>query len=42
MKNTHEHEPRVMGGGDPLLLKIVMTLLMPIFWIIDLFKAKET
>lgn len=31
-------EPRIMGGGDPLLLRIVMNLLMPIFWIIDLIK----
>lgn len=41
IKMKTPHEPRIMGGGDPLLLKVVMTLLMPIFWIIDLFKMKE-
>ena len=41
MKNTDEHEPRIIGGDDPLLLRIVLTLLAPIFWIIDLFKTKE-
>ena len=38
MKNTDEQEPRVMGGGDPLFLRIVLTLLVPIFWIIDQVK----
>jgi hypothetical protein len=38
MKTTDEHEPRIMGGGDPLLLRIILTLLMPLFWIIDKFK----
>ena len=33
-----EHEPERMGGGDPLLLRIVMTLLMPVFWLIDKIK----
>ena len=31
-------EPERMGGGDPLLLKIVMTILMPVFWLIDKIK----
>lgn len=34
-------EPNHMGGGDPLILKIVMTILMPVFWFIDLFKPKQ-
>ena len=38
MKNTDEHELRIMGGGDPLLLRIVLTLLVPVFWIIDQVK----
>jgi hypothetical protein len=33
-----DEEPTYIGGGDPLLLKVVMTLLMPIFWIINKFK----
>ncbi|MDD5157236.1 hypothetical protein [Sulfurimonas sp.] len=33
-----DEEPTQLGGGDPLLLRIVLTLLMPIFWIIDKFK----
>jgi hypothetical protein len=36
-----DHEPERMGGGDPLILKIVMTLLMPVFWIIDKMKIKR-
>ncbi|MDD5159086.1 MAG: hypothetical protein PHI47_03470 [Sulfuricurvum sp.] len=31
-------EPSHMGGGDPLLLRIVMTILMPVFWILDKLK----
>lgn len=31
-------EPERMGGGDPLLLKIVMTIFMPVFWLIDKIK----
>lgn len=27
-----------LGGGDPLKLKILMTILMPILWFINLFK----
>lgn len=34
-------EPSHMGGGDPLILKIVMTILMPVFWIINLFKKNR-
>lgn len=36
-----DREPERMGGGDPLILKIVMTLLMPVFWIIDKMKIKR-
>lgn len=41
MTNKHTEEPERMGGGDPLLLRIVMTLLMPVFWIVDLFRSKK-
>lgn len=34
-------EPSHMGGGDPLILRIVMTILMPVFWFIDLFKKNH-
>ncbi len=34
-------EPSHMGGGDPLLLRIVMTVLKPVFWFIDLFKPNQ-
>lgn len=34
----NSQEPERMGGGDSLLLRIVMTLLMPVFWLIDKFK----
>lgn len=30
-----EEEPTQLGGGDPLLLRIVMTILMPLLWLID-------
>jgi hypothetical protein len=36
-----DREPERMGGGDPLILKIVMTILMPVFWIIDKMKIKR-
>jgi hypothetical protein len=38
MNNNDEKEPRIMGGGDPRILKVVMTILMPVFWIIDKLK----
>ncbi len=38
INKNRDEEPIHIGGGDPLLLKVVMTLLMPIFWIIDKFK----
>ncbi|MDD3597111.1 hypothetical protein [Sulfuricurvum sp.] len=42
MERQKEHdEPTHMGGGDPLILKIVMTILMPVFWFIDLFKKNR-
>lgn len=42
MERQKEHdEPTQMGGGDPLILKIVMTILMPVFWFIDLFKKNR-
>jgi hypothetical protein len=34
-------EPSHMGGGDPLLLRIVMMILTPVFWFIDLFKPNQ-
>lgn len=30
-----DEEPTHLGGGDPLLLRIVMTILMPLLWLID-------
>lgn len=39
-ENKHD-EPTHIGGGDPLILKIVMTILMPVFWFIDLFKKNR-
>jgi len=41
MNDNDENEPRIMGGGDPLILKIVMTILMPVFWFLDLFKKNH-
>jgi hypothetical protein len=36
MKNIdNKEEPRIMGGGDPLILRIVMTILYPIFWLLN-------
>lgn len=28
-----DREPEKMGGGDPLILRIVLALLYPLFWL---------
>jgi hypothetical protein len=33
-----DYEPERMGGGNPLLLRIVMNILYPFFWLIDKIK----
>lgn len=39
--DNQTEEPTNMGGGDPLILKIVMTILMPVFWLLDLFRKSD-
>ena len=33
-----DREPEKTGGGDPLILRIVLALLYPLFWCLDKLK----